>query len=210
MAMNHRYQHPKAIGSSLAKQRGAILIVCMIMLLLVTLIGVGTMDLTTREVKMTVAMQDSDRAFEAAETALSEAECWIEIGLAPYGTDCGPNSAGGNVSIKSGPNSNAGIGGVWEQDAAIGTNTSWWLEKNAKWWKENGTPVASHKHSGVDQLSAPSRYVIELVSINSENGSLVKKAGGDSGRQTFYRITARGVGVKESTVVLLQTTYGKR
>lgn len=192
-------------------QQGAILIVCMVMLLLVTLIGVGTMDLTTREVKMTVAMQDGDRAFEAAEAALSEAECWIESGLAPYDSSCGPNSGATNTTtVSSSPLSNAGIGGVWEKNAAIGAKTSWWLEKNAKWWEENGTPVAGYKHDGIDQLKSPSRYVIELISTQSEDGSLVKKANANNSGQLFYRITARGVGVKESTVVLLQTTYGKR
>lgn len=198
------------LSVSKKRQEGAILVVCMIMLLLVTLLGVGTMDLTTREVKMAVAMQDGDRAFEAAEAALREAECWIETGLEPYGDDCGPNSAGGSAAISRGPSNNAGIGGIWEQGAAIGSGTSWWLEKNDKWWKDNGTPVVGLKNNGTDQLSSPARYVIELVSISSEGGSLVKKASGDNGRQKFYRITARGVGVKDSTVVLLQSTYGKR
>lgn len=190
-------------------QSGAILLVCMIMLLLVTLIGIGTMDLTTREVKMAVAMQDSDQAFESAEVALSEAECWIENGLNPYDAQCGPNSSGGSLNIKSGPQSNANIGEVWEQ-SGISTNTSWWLDKNASWWSSKGTPIASFNHNGIGQLSTAPTYIVEFVSVGTEGSSLVKKAEGDTGRQSFYRVTARGTGVKDSTVVLLQTTYGKR
>lgn len=214
--LNTKVLNTKALGSYGVPvrrgQSGAILIVCMVMLLLVTVIGVGTMDVTTREVKMAVAMQDSDLAFEAAELALNEAECWIAGGLDAGDTDCGPASrSGGAASLVLGVTSKDGTSGVWEEKASIGESRAWWLEKDADWWASNGFDVGGRSHGGLSGLSDNPRYVIELLSTGGGAGdSLVAKATENSGAQTYYRVTARGVGARESTVVLLQSTYGLR
>ena len=52
-------------------QRGAVLIVSMILLLIMTLIGVTGMSTTTLEEKMAANTQELNRAFQAGETALA-------------------------------------------------------------------------------------------------------------------------------------------
>lgn len=58
-------------GSGLRPQRGAVLIVSMILLLIMTLIGVTGMSTTTLEEKMAANTQEVNRAFQAGETALA-------------------------------------------------------------------------------------------------------------------------------------------
>ncbi len=55
------------------RQRGAVLIVSMIMLIVLTLLGLATMNTTQLGEKMAANSQQMTHAFQAAETALSQA-----------------------------------------------------------------------------------------------------------------------------------------
>jgi len=59
-------------------QSGVILVVSMIMLLLLTLIGITGMQVTGLEEKMAHNSVDKNKAFQAAEAALRDAERFIE------------------------------------------------------------------------------------------------------------------------------------
>lgn len=67
--------HPRETltRSSERLQRGAVLVVSMILLLVMTLIGVTGMNTTSLEEKMAANTQEVNRAFQAAETALAQA-----------------------------------------------------------------------------------------------------------------------------------------
>ena len=54
-------------------QSGAVLIVAMIFLIVMTLLAISGMSTTSMEEKMTSNAQESTRAFQAAETALAQA-----------------------------------------------------------------------------------------------------------------------------------------
>ena len=56
-----------------SRQSGAVLIVAMILLVVLTLLGVTAMNTTSLEERMASNTQEQVRAFQAAETALSEA-----------------------------------------------------------------------------------------------------------------------------------------
>ena len=56
-----------------ARESGAVLIVAMILLVLLTLLGVTAMNTTSLEEKMASNTQEQVRAFQAAETGLSQA-----------------------------------------------------------------------------------------------------------------------------------------
>jgi len=59
------------------KQSGAVLVVSLIMLLALTLTGVSGMQVTSLEEKMAGNMRDQNIAFQAAESALLQAESFI-------------------------------------------------------------------------------------------------------------------------------------
>lgn len=55
------------------RQRGAALITAMVILLIMTIIGITAISTTALEQKMAVNMQETNRAFQAAESGLSKA-----------------------------------------------------------------------------------------------------------------------------------------
>jgi len=59
------------------KQKGAVLIVSMIMLLLLTLLAVSSMNTTIMEEKITSNYKDKNTAFQAAEAALRNGETYL-------------------------------------------------------------------------------------------------------------------------------------
>jgi len=68
--------HPPA---STGRQRGAVLIISLIFLLLMTLIGVISMQGTTLQERMAGNTRDRNLALQASEAALRAGEAWIEI-----------------------------------------------------------------------------------------------------------------------------------
>ncbi len=59
------------------RQQGAVLIVSLIILLIMTLIGLSSMQNTTLEEKMAGNYRDKNLSFQAAEMTLREGEGWI-------------------------------------------------------------------------------------------------------------------------------------
>ena len=59
-------------------ERGAVLIVGLLLLLVMTIIGVSSMQTTLLEEKMAGNLRDQDLALQAAESALRDAEAWLE------------------------------------------------------------------------------------------------------------------------------------
>ena len=56
------------------RERGVVLVMAMVFLLILTLIGVTTMSTTVLQEKMAGNMQDKNAAFQAAESALTSGE----------------------------------------------------------------------------------------------------------------------------------------
>jgi type IV pilus assembly protein PilX len=58
-------------------QRGSVLIISLIMLLLISLVGIGSMQGTVLQERMASNLQDRNIAFQAAERALRVGENWV-------------------------------------------------------------------------------------------------------------------------------------
>jgi type IV pilus assembly protein PilX len=69
-------------GPVLTGQRGSVLIVSLIMLLLISLIGLGSMQGTTLQERMASNLQDRNLAFQASEQALRAGEVFLDASLA--------------------------------------------------------------------------------------------------------------------------------
>lgn len=69
-----RMNHPKPICFYPAKQRGVILIVALVILSVITVVGIASIQSASMEMKMVSSTLDRNRAFAAAEAALSAAE----------------------------------------------------------------------------------------------------------------------------------------
>ncbi|MBN1238036.1 MAG: hypothetical protein JXB36_06015 [Gammaproteobacteria bacterium] len=161
----------------LRRQRGAALMVSLVLLLIMTLLGVTSMRTTTLQERMAGNLRDNNLAFQAAEAALREGEDVLEAATVPPFND-----ANGLLQMRSG----AGQPSFW----------------NAFDWAADGRQATAPNPSIV---AAAPRYVIEeLPPLPAEGDSLRFGALPDVG---FYRITARGVGGTADAVSILQTTY---
>ena len=61
-----------------SKQQGAVLVMSLIILLLMTIIGVSSMKTTTLEERMAGNMRDQNLSFQSAEAALIEGEAYLD------------------------------------------------------------------------------------------------------------------------------------
>lgn len=64
------------------KQQGSSLIICMIFLLLLTIIGISSMQSATLQEKMVGNAVDENRAFQSAEGALRAGEKYVQLNSA--------------------------------------------------------------------------------------------------------------------------------
>ncbi len=164
-----------------SQERGTVLIVALIMLLLLTMLGVSAMRGTTMEERMAGNMRDQSVAFQAAEAALREGEGWLAP-LAVQPSPCLTLTAGCSVFA-------AGV----LPDLSSQTDA---------WWATNGQTYSGQ----IAEVAALPRFVREEVGFLPDNLDLNRPSTG----RMVYRITARGTGQTNDSVVILQTTYAKR
>ncbi len=83
-----------SLSSPRRRQQGISLAVCLVLLVLVMVIGLATMRGISMEARMSAAQYDRNIAFQAAETALREAETYADAPSAAAST-AGASCAGG-------------------------------------------------------------------------------------------------------------------
>jgi len=191
--MNHQYivrlRSSRAIlnndssHTEASYQSGAVLIISLVMLLLLTLIGTTSMQSTSLEERMVGNMRDQNIAFQRAEAALRAGEAAT---ASPLAFSC------------------TGTGGYYDSTTAAACSPlPYWQTID---WTNAGQTVAYNV--GDMRYS----YYIEQLEP-AESGSVHLNAGdqigGDATTPTinWYRITARGTGNSNNAVVLLQSTY---
>lgn len=167
------------------RQSGAVLLVSLVMLLLLTIIGLSAVDITTLDTRITANSRDRSIAFDAAETALNVATETIAPG-------------------KSLPDSST----TGFQAAIMADN--WWQSTDAAWW---GTGTNSENVTDYSGRSAKQNYVMEQPIESNTNGAGQKIAdltlGAIKPVTRFYRVTARGEGPGGASVHV-QTIYARK
>jgi type IV pilus assembly protein PilX len=173
------------------------LITGLIFLVLLTLIGVTAMQTTTLDEKMAGNLRSENLAFQASEAALRAGESYLQSAI-----------VGPFLTVK---NDN----GLYQP--ALSATTEWW--EIADIWTAAGSRAYATTPPGV---ANPPRYIIEDVSYQTTCGvggvgvciniPLQKKPGGSLKLGTvpdvgMYRITARGTGGTDDSVVLLQSHF---
>jgi len=163
-----------------SRQRGAVLIMSLMILVLMTVFGISTMDTNILEEKMAGNMRDRNLAFQAAESALRLGEQWI------VSTDPLPNPSA------SGP--------IWEikgPDPDDGNGTPWWEERDGDWWADNAV-INDGDDEEIDGVAEQPAYVIEKMYVLDATGEYT---------YPYLQVTARGVGGSDTTVVVLQSVF---
>lgn len=167
------------------KQRGAVLVVSLIILLLMTLIGTTGMQATSLEEKMAGNMRDRNLAFQAAESALKAGEVYLGTTAALPAFDCtnglypahGTGCTTANVTSTTAP-----MPPVWE-------NINW--------------STQSVLYTGVlADLNTNPRYIIEDMGVGCASPTSPCPA---ADVRNNYRVTARATGGTADSVVIVQS-----
>ncbi|HCY16425.1 MAG TPA: hypothetical protein DHV21_10700 [Curvibacter sp.] len=188
-------------------QRGFSLITTLILLVVVTVLGIGASQIVLMSERATRFDRDTQIAFQAAEAALLDAEFDIR----------GPNtSASQRLSTFT---SSSGLGFIDGcgtgtarglcMPAASGQKPVWYTvdftdesngAKTVKFGDFTGRTFATGS-TGV-RPEAPPRYIIEAIP---------DAAGGSSAstQRTLFRVTAMGFGPRKETQVVLQMIFRK-
>jgi len=198
------------------RQRGAALIVGLIMLLLLTLVGVAGMRDTLLQEKMAASMRDRDIALQAAEAALRAAELSLATGAGPVFT----NSNGlYDRGVAAGVNATKRLKPV-STGSAVAEQLFW----QQSWpWSDTTSVKYNSTLPNVQTANTP-RYVIEKLPIDLTDLSKYPSSsfGAGSGNVSAgdeleidetiinkpdYRVTARGIGMTGDAMVILQATF---
>ncbi len=167
------------------RQSGVALFISLVLLLVLTIIGVSSVQSTSLEVRMSRNEHDTLLAFQAAESALRDAETQLLAitSTAPF-------------------NGTAGLYRV----ADMGTTENW---DTAGVWAGGSSVIAN----AVEGVAEPSRYIIEYLGpvVREENAYEQNSpyGSGQVDRIEMFRITARGIGGTNNASVLLQSTFGR-
>jgi type IV pilus assembly protein PilX len=180
-------------------QRGAILIISLMFLVVLTMLALTTMGGITLEERMSGQYRDLNVAFQAAESGLRDAERDI------WGT--GTATATPRAPIISG---RTGFGDG--NDAPNGTCTN---NTNTTYgWGlcYAGATGPFGKYTGATALpsvSAQPRYIIEAIWKDIVPTPTLQSLSPVAGVTNYYRITSQGFGVNPNTRVTLQEMYLK-
>lgn len=160
------------------QQLGAVLLMCLIFMLLMTIISASALQSTILQERMAGNARDSNSAFQAAEAALRQAERTLQGALGTF------NGSAGLYKVCSG--------------AARECHPPDWADRSASNW-------ASLTDLGGNVSSQPNYYIEELPDIAKQTVAL------DADQPTvvikIYRITARGFGVSDNSMVVLRAIY---
>lgn len=169
-------------------QQGAVLLVAMIILFIVTLVGTSGITSITLEERMVSNMQSANKAFEGAEAALAQCE----------------------ISVRSGESSELEVGQTFGVVNYGDTNIA--LNRTDKiFWQSNGMPLSATnlvQGSGnpeglVEEPRCAIEYVGKVTALDSEE--LYKGVG--SAVQVVYLNTGFSLGSDASTQSVVESVF---
>lgn len=167
------------------KEEGAVLIIGLIMMLLLTIIGLASIRGTDLQERMAGNMRDRNLAFQSAEAGLRAGEL---VGFGLTGTAV--------------PNANGYFDNL---------NRSSTIKRPALWEKtdwEAGTNSIKLANNIISDVADQPRYVIEEITAvsNAANEGSGIEAGHVKDIRFYYQVTSRGIGGTTNTEVVLQST----
>jgi len=165
-------------------QQGAVLVVSLMILVIMTLIGVTSMRTTTMQEKMAGNSRDLMLAFQAAEIAIKDAENFLE-----------------NILVAPAAAFDGQTNGLYAENS----NPDYYAA--ATW-----TTAVTYSDTFSSVATQP-KYIIELGgSMGAETSDVnIGGYGESSGTSTLtaFRITTRGTGGTDNAVILLQSNYAR-
>lgn len=165
-------------------QTGAALVVSLLILLIMTIVGVSSMQTTTLEERMAGNMRDQNLSFQSAEAALIEGENYLEniVLIVTDGT--------------AGLHPKNGAPDVFDSDT----------------WVNNAKSISASVYLNEDQKAR--FYIEKIGDVSKSTGKdLTFDAGGNKskgGDVTGYKVVAIGKGPSGTSQSIVQSYYGKK
>lgn len=178
--------------SQIKTQQGMALFVSLIFLLILTILGVSSMQTTVLEEKMAGNFNDQNRSFQASESALRVAESWLRELTAKPAESASPSATQVWKVMNASDN-------VCSTDDAM-----WWIHCDEAWWSAN----AVQPTLGLENVGDDPYYIIEKYDHVKDSLNIGK--GKNKSGSFFYRITARATGGSNLTVTETQSFFSRR
>ena len=169
-------------------QRGWVLVVGLVILVMLTILSMALMKTTRLEEKMAGATRDMNLSFQAAETALREAEHFIE-----------------SQTFESIFDSDIAEDAIYNQkeDEPEDLFTLDWDDTNSK-------AMFTDEDEALQGVTLSPRYMIKkLKKIGESNLTITGYGDDDAPRPTVFRVTVRGTGGTNDRATLLRSHYSK-
>jgi len=170
------------------RQRGAALVVSLLMLLVMTVLGIAAMQVTRMEERMAGNSRDVNLAFQGAEAGLRDSETRINtMTLRPLTCSAAPCA-----STR-----------VWRRNQI----TAELRDQLIAWWNTNGVEYGAAAVAEITEIRRDPIVVTESLGFVPD--SLSVGHGPPEGRD-FFKITANSSGASDSATAVLETTYTRR
>ena len=175
-------------------QHGVVLVIGLIMLAVMTLLAVTSMQSSSLQELMSSNTKDKMTAFEAAESAIREAEQFLD----------------NNVLNLGAFDSNANDGLLAHRYDEVWKNIDWETQSI----EVNNVVVFDGTDSTKGGVKSRPRYVIQhigpVISDADRNLNIDSsyQASGTEALVEMFKITARGTGGSDSSQVILESMYG--
>jgi type IV pilus assembly protein PilX len=170
------------------RQRGAALVVALIMLLVMTVLGITAMQVTRMEERMAGNSRDINLAFQASEAGLRDAEARIRTLLWPV-TFCTAAPCAGRVWDR----------GTWMTDHR---------DDPIAWWTTNGTEYGVAGTREIIEVTRDPIIVTEHLMFVPDSLSIGDEEAEDG--RDFYRVTSNSTGASDTATVVLESTFTRR
>lgn len=191
--------HRRFIRQPGSGQRGATLVIALLVLVLIMMIGITAVSTSDTQFKLAGNLQFEDSALNNAEAAVTAAEQWLSAGT----NYTSPAFAPGNPAASPDPGSSAATPELLPITTLTAIRAARATAPFAMTWND-GNSACVGRPLGVTACDAPGntaqRYFIELMSQNSrlQGSSLVVGGRASSGcnQVNTYLITARGTSAR--------------
>jgi len=189
---------------------GLALFISLVMLLILTILGVSAVQTTSMQERIARNARDTSMAFQAAESAIRDAEVYMQALTSLADFSAAGEADGHYVAAPCYPTDctvadNPGQSGYYVT-VASGADYKWELLDWGGTKLVDGTVIA-------DVAGRP-KYIVEFIkTVVADTDTLnLDNIGQDtgSGRTQMFRATAYGTGGTARSHVTLQSTYGKR
>ena len=169
------------------KQRGAILVISLLLLLILTVLGVAMMRMTNMQERMAGNTRDLNLAFQGAEAALRAGEAQFRV-------------------LVDEPDWEPAVGCQWCNQGVLPIDID--SPSSFNWSTANSQEFGASGAQDIQQLVADPRYTIER---NQFVEDVVNLGGnGDDDGRTFVTITAHSTGASGQANTVLQSTFARR